>query len=154
MFKLFTNLFGTKYERDVKAYSPIVELTNEFAAQFQSLTNDELRAKTLEFKDRIAEHLKDLDHEIANLRTDAEEDTDFSVKEELYKELDEAMKERDKSLEEILKELLPEAFAVVKETCRRFFNNATISTQATDHDKDLSVTKSYVTIDGDKAIWK
>ena len=100
MFKIFTKLFGSKYERDVKAYSPVVEITNEFAAQYQSLTHDQLRAKTLEFKERISTYLKDIDHEITNLRSDAEEDTDFSVKEELYKELDEAMKERDKSLEE------------------------------------------------------
>jgi preprotein translocase subunit SecA len=154
MFKLFTKLFGSKYERDVKAYSPIVETTNEFATQYQSLTNEELRSKTLEFRERIATHLKDIDHEIAELRTDAEEDTDFSVKEELYKELDEAMKERDKSVEEILKDLLPEAFAVIKETSRRFFENATISTQATDHDRELALKKTYVTIEGDKAIWK
>ena len=154
MFKIFTKLFGSKYERDVKAYSPVVEITNEFAAQYQSLTHDQLRAKTLEFKERISTYLKDIDHEITNLRSDAEEDTDFSVKEELYKELDEAMKERDKSLEEILKEILPEAFAVIKETSRRFTENATISAKATDHDRDLAIKKSYVTIEGDTAVWK
>ncbi len=154
MFKIFTKLFGSKYERDVKAYSPVVEITNEFAAQYQSLTHDELRAKTAEFKERISTYLKDIDHEIAGLRSDAEEDTDFSVKEELYKELDEAMKERDKSLEEILKEVLPEAFAVIKETSRRFTENATISAKATDHDRELATKKSYVAIEGDTAVWK
>ena len=154
MFKFFTKIFGSKYERDVKAYSPLVEITNEFAEAYQKLTNEQLRNKTLEFRERIAAYLSDIDHEIASLRTDAEEDTDFSVKEELYKELDEAVKERDKSLEEILKEILPEAFAVIKETCRRFFNNETIPTLATDHDRNLAATKSYVTIEGDKAIWK
>jgi preprotein translocase subunit SecA len=154
MFKFFTKLFGSKYERDVKAYSPIVEVTNEFATEYQSLTNDELRSKTLEFRERIATYLKDIDQEIATLRSDAEEDTDFSVKEELYKELDEAMKERDKSLEEVLKEILPEAFAVIKETCRRFTENETLTTKATDHDRELAIKKTYVTIDGDNAIWK
>ena len=154
MFKFFTKVFGSKYERDVKAYSPLVEITNEFAEAYQKLTNEQLRNKTLEFRERIAAYLSDIDHEIASLRTDAEEDTDFSVKEELYKELDEAVKERDKSLEEVLKEILPEAFAVIKETCRRFFNNETIPTLATDHDRNLAATKSYVTIEGDKAIWK
>ena len=154
MFKFFTKIFGSKYERDVKAYSPLVEITNEFAEAYQKLTNEQLRNKTLEFRERIAAYLSDIDHEIASLRTDAEEDTDFSVKEELYKELDEAVKERDKSLEEVLKEILPEAFAVIKETCRRFFNNETIPTLATDHDRNLAATKSYVTIEGDKAIWK
>jgi len=154
MFKFFTKLFGSKYERDVKAYSPLVEITNEFADAYQKLTNEELRNKTLEFRERIAAYLSDIDHEITSLRTDAEEDTDFSVKEELYKELDEAVKERDKSLEVILKEMLPEAFAVVKETCRRFFHNETLPTLATDHDRNLAAVKSYVTIEGDKAIWK
>jgi len=154
MFKFFTKLFGSKYERDVKAYSPVVEITNEFAAEYQSLTNEELRAKTLEFRARIAEYLKDIDHEIANLKSEAEEDTDFSVKEELYKELDEAMKERDKSLEVILKELLPEAFAVVKETTRRFTENTTLTSKATDHDRELAAKKPYVTIEGENAIWK
>ena len=65
-----------------------------------------------------------------------------------------AMKERDKSLEEILKEILPEAFAVIKETSRRFTENATISAKATDHDRDLAIKKSYVTIEGDTAVWK
>ncbi len=154
MFKIFTKLFGSKYDRDVKAYSPVVELINEFAEAYQKLTNEELRNKTLEFRERIAAYLSDIDHEITSLRTDAEEDTDFSVKEELYKELDEAVKERDKSLEVILKEMLPEAFAVVKETCRRLFQNETLPTLATDHDRNLAAVKSYVTIEGDKAIWK
>ncbi len=154
MFKIFTKLFGSKYERDIKNYSPIVETTNEFAAQFQSLSHDELRLKTLEFRDRIQTFLRDIDDEITTLRTDAEEEADFSVKEELYKELDEAIKERDKSLEEILMTMLPEAFAVVKETCNRFVAHETISVTATAHDRDLSIRKPYITIEGDTALWK
>ena len=154
MFKIFTKLFGSKYERDVKSYSSNVEITNEFAAQYESLSNDELRQKTTEFKQRIADHLKDIDAEIATLKTDAEETLDFTLKEELYKELDEAIKERDKSIEEILKIILPEAFAVVKETCRRFFNNSELTVTATDHDKNLAARKSHITVNGDKATWK
>lgn len=154
MFKIFTQIFGSKYERDVKAYSPIVETTNEFATEYQSLTHDELRQKTNEFRERIKAYLRDIDDEIATLRTDAEEEADFSVKEDLYKQLDEAIKDRDKSLEEILLTLLPEAFAVVKETCRRFFENADIAVTALDHDKDLSVKKPYITIEDGKAHYK
>ncbi|HJW31489.1 MAG TPA: hypothetical protein VJ508_19805, partial [Saprospiraceae bacterium] len=154
MFKIFTKIFGSKYERDVKNYTPIVETTNEFAAQFQSLTDDELRQKTNEFRDRIHTSLRDIDDEISNLRRDAEEEADFSVKEELYKELDETLKERDQALEEVLMTLLPEAFAAVKETCRRFFQNETITVTALDHDRDLSVKKPYITIEGDQAHWK
>ena len=154
MFKLFTKIFGSKYERDVKAYSPIVEIINEFATQYQSLTNDELRNKTAEFQDRIKESLKEIDAEIATLRQDAEETLDFNLKEELYKELDEAIKTRDKDLEEVLRTLLPQAFAVVKETTRRFVQNPTLSVQATDHDRNMAARKAYVTIEGDKANWK
>ena len=121
MLKIFTKIFGSKYERDVKNYSPLVEITNEFFAQFQSLSNDELRQKTVEFKERIRTELRDIDDDIIRLRTEAEEEADFTVKEDLYKELDETIKERDKALEEVLQKILPEAFAVVKETCRRFF---------------------------------
>lgn len=154
MLKIFTKIFGSKYERDVKTYSPVVEEINEYYDQYQQLSNEQLRAKTQEFRDRIAHHLADLDRELEEMRLEAEEGTDFTVKEALYKEIDEAMKERDKAVEVILKEILPEAFAVVKETCRRFFENDTISTTATEHDKTLATTKSYVTIDGEKAIWK
>src|SRR3990170_6677965 len=134
MFKIISKIFGSKYERDVKTYNPKVEIINEFASEYQNLSNDELRNKTLEFKERIKEHLKDIDSEIATLRQDAEETIDYNVKEELYKELDEASKEKDKALEEILLTILPEAFAVVKETCRRFVQNSTLVTKATDHD--------------------
>ncbi|HXR81663.1 MAG TPA: hypothetical protein VN763_12125, partial [Saprospiraceae bacterium] len=151
MFKLFTQIFGSKYERDVKAYSPIVETTNEFVAEYQSLTHDELRQKTNELKEKIKTHLRDIDEEITALRTDAEEEADFSVKEELYKQLDETLKEKDKALEEVLLTILPEAFAVVKETCRRFVENPTITVDALDHDRNLSVKKPYITIEDGKA---
>ena len=154
MFKVFTKLFGSKYERDVKSYAPMVETANEFAAQFQSLSHDELRRKTLEFRGHIALGLKEIDEEIRTVQQDADESEDFQVKEELYKELDQALAERDKQLEVILKEILPEAFAVVKETSRRFVQNEIISTPATDHDRALAAKRNYVTIDGDTAYWK
>lgn len=154
MFKLFTKVFGSKYDRDVKTYGPNVEIINEFATEYQSLSNDELRNKTIEFKKRISDHLEEIDAEINRLKIEAEEEADFTIKEDLYKELDEVLLERDKSLEEILKLILPEAFAVVKETCRRFFQNDTLTTTATDHDRNLAVNKSYITIEGEKSIWK
>ncbi|MFZ1676885.1 MAG: preprotein translocase subunit SecA, partial [Saprospiraceae bacterium] len=154
MFKFITKVFGSKYDRDVKTYGPNVEIINEFAAQYEHLSNDELRQKTNEFKHRIADYLKDIDEEIATLKTDAEEEIDFTVKEELYKELDEVTKERDKSLEEILKIILPEAFAVVKETCRRFVKNENLIVTATDHDRNLAPNKPYITISEDQATYK
>jgi preprotein translocase subunit SecA len=154
MFKIFTKLFGSKYDRDVKSYEANVVAANEFFESYKSLSNDALREKTNEFKSRIREYLKDIDDEINTLRTDAEEQTDFGIKEEIYKDLDEHIKDRDKALEEILLQILPEAFAVVKETSRRFFENETLTVTALDHDRDLATKKSYITIDGDRAHWK
>ena len=154
MLKLLKGLFGTKADRDVQSYMPRVEQTNEYFQEYQSLTNDELRQKTHEFKERIAEYLSDIDHELKTLKLQAINEKDFSIKEELFNELDQMEKDRNDHLEEILMELLPEAFAVVKETANRFKNNEELTVTATDFDRDLAASSDYVTIEGDQAIWK
>ncbi|MCG8327839.1 MAG: preprotein translocase subunit SecA [Chitinophagales bacterium] len=160
MFKSISNslkkVFGTKYDRDVNTYMPIVEEVNEFFESYEKLTNDELRNKTLEFRERIAEYLSDIDKEIDEIKAEADTSEDLHHKEELFGEIDELKKERDTKLEEVLKEILPEAFAVVKETARRFSQNETIVVTATEHDRELAAipNKSYVTIDGNNATWK
>lgn len=153
MFKIFKNLFGTKYDRDVKLYSPIVEEINEHFASYENISNDELRNKSLDFKKRIADHLEGIDQDIETLNTNAANEADLNLKEDLFNQIDELKKERDKHLEEVLKTILPEAFAVVKETSRRFANNETLTVTATQHDRDLAATKNYIQIDGDKAIY-
>ncbi|MDX1701810.1 MAG: hypothetical protein R3250_14385, partial [Melioribacteraceae bacterium] len=153
MFDKIKKIFGTKYDRDVKKYTPIVEEINENFEIYKNLTNDELRNKTLEFRERIAEHLKGIDQDIADINKQVLDEKDIFHKEELFKEIDELKKERDKHLEDILQELLPEAFAVVKETCRRFVENESIEVLATDHDRDLAAKKEYITISGESAIW-
>ncbi len=153
MFKILKKIFGTKYDRDVKEFSPIVGVINDHFASYSSLTNDQLRNKSLEFKARIAEFLKEIDDEIAELNKKADETTDVFAKEDIYNEIDKLTKERDTELEKVLKEILPEAFAVVKETARRFTNNTQIEVSVTDHDRELAATKNYINIDGDKAIW-
>ncbi len=156
MFNFVKKLFGTKYERDVKTYAPIVEEINEIFEELRALSNDELRAKTLQFRERIAEYLSDIDAEIKSLEATSEQEEDLGKKEELFAEIDKVKEDRDKALEEVLKEILPEAFAVTKETARRFTENETIEVTATDHDRELAVKsgKDYITIQGDKAIWK
>ncbi len=158
MFKFISNsfgkIFGTKADRDMKEYGPRVPLINEEYEKLKSLSNDDLRNKTLEFKSRIADYLSEIDTDINNLKSEIEAEQDFGIKEELFEELDKITKERDKALEEILLEILPEAFAVVKETAFRFTNNETISTTATDQDRALAVNKNYVSIEGNQAIWK
>jgi preprotein translocase subunit SecA len=153
MFKIFKNLFGTKYDRDVKRYSPIVEEINHFFDSYSDLSNDELRNKSLEFKKRIAEHLEGIDKDIETLNTDSANEADLNKKEDLFNRIDEVKKDRDKHLEEILKIILPEAFAVVKETASRFLNPEGLTVTATQHDRDLAATKSYIKIDGEKATY-
>jgi len=135
---------------------PRVKKINEYFAQYNSLTNDQLRNKTTEFRQRIKEYLKDIDAEIAHQNKKAEElpFNDLLGKDAIYQEVDKLKKERDKKIEEILDEILPEAFAVVKETARRFTENTEIISIATQLDRDLSVKKDYVTIDGDKSVFK
>ena len=154
--KAFTKAFGSKYERDVKELAPVVERVNEEYAKLDTLTNDELRNKTIEFRSYIKEYLAEVNEEIETLRTEAAETNDFSQKEILFDRIDELDEEKNKLIEEALLELLPEAFAVVKETARRFTENETVIVSTTQHDRELAVNpnKKYVSIDGDKAIWQ
>ncbi len=156
MLGFFKTLFKSKHERDYDKYSPIVDAVNEEWEKLQDLSNDQLRNKTLEFRQRIADHLAGIDQDIEAILVQARETEDIHQKEDLFKEIDGLKKERDQHLEEILKELLPEAFAVVKEASRRFKENTTIAVQATQHDRDIAATagKGYVKIEGDMAIWR
>ncbi len=156
MLGIIKKVFGTKYDKDKALYQPFVDEVNEYFEEYESLSNDELRGKTNEFRNRIKEHLAGIDQDIADVKKEAIEETNLNQKEELFKEVDELIKERDKHLEVILKEILPESFAVVKETARRFKDNETLTVTATDHDRDLAAKpgKSYVSISKDKAIWK
>lgn len=148
-------LGGTKHERDVKNLAPIVEQINQIGEQLREISNDELRNKTLDFRAYIAEQLAAIDQEIQALRDEAHAEEDLIKKEQLFNEIDEALKDRDKQLELVLKEILPEAFAVCREASRRFKENPTLEVTATDHDRNLAAKgKRYVTINGDKAIWK
>lgn len=153
MFKTLKKLFGSKYDRDVKLYSPQVSEINSYYDSYHSLSNDDLRNKTLEFRERIAQHLEGVDQDIEEISKAASSEEDMSRKEELYKELDEAKKERDKHLEDVLKEILPEAFAVVKETAKRFTENEDIRVTATEQDKDIAAKHQHITIDGADAIY-
>jgi preprotein translocase subunit SecA len=157
MLKFFSKLLGgNKSEKDVAKIKPIIEKVNNFFQQYQSIDNDALRSKTQEFKQRIAEHLKDIDAQILEKKNaaDALEASDFHNKDLIYQEVDKLKKDRDAKIEEALETILPEAFAVVKETSRRFKENAEIVATATQHDRDLSVKKDYIRIENDKVIFK
>jgi preprotein translocase subunit SecA len=145
---------GTKSEKDLATYSPVVEQVNAFYQEVQSLSNDELRLKTLEFKERIAEYLSGIDEDIKTVTTQAKEEADFHKKDALFKQVDTLKKERDENLEVVLRQILPEAFAVVKEAASRLSQNETLEVTATDHDRFLAGKgKMHVKIQNDKAYW-
>ena len=154
MLGFLAKIFGSKSERDIKAIQPLVVKINEEYAKLSSISNDELRAKTIEFKGRISAFLTDIDGKISALKADAESnDLDLHQKTAIYDQVDALGKDRDTELEKVLLEILPEAFAVVKETSRRLSENEFLEVTATQHDRDYAARKSNVKIVGDKAIW-
>lgn len=144
---------GDKSEKDVKAIQPLITKVKSFESALQALSHDELRAKTAEFKTKIQNARAEKDAKIASLKQDAEQTQDIDAREDIYAEIDKIEKEAYEISEKVLNEILPEAFAVVKETARRFKDNTTITVTATPKDRELSATKPYITIEGDTATW-
>ncbi|MCS7076448.1 MAG: preprotein translocase subunit SecA [Bacteroidia bacterium] len=159
MFKLLAKLFGSKKDKDIEALKPIVEQINQYYAQLHSLTDDELRDKTRVFKEKIQAHLADINAEINELQERIHvsylEGTPLPTEEQeaIYEQIKKLNKEKDKQTEDILNQLLPEAFAVVKETARRFTENRQLVVKATEFDRKIAQKKSNVVIQGDTAIW-
>ena len=157
MLKFISRLLGgNKSEKDVKLVEPIVTKINQNFQQYQSLSNDALRGKTQEFKQRISDYLKDIDGVIEAKKQSAETlpEAEIQGRDVIYQEVDQLKKDRDKKIEEILEQILPEAFAVVKEAARRYKENTELVSSATEHDRNLSVKKDYIKIDGDKSVYK
>lgn len=144
---------GDKSQKDVKAIRPIVDKINQYYSSFEGLTNDELREKTISFKERIKQSRSEQDTKIASYREELEKTTDIDKRETIYASIDTLEKEAYTLSEKALLEILPEAFAVVKETSRRFTNNNELIVTATEQDKLFAETKGHVRIEGDKAIW-
>ncbi|HNC37791.1 MAG TPA: preprotein translocase subunit SecA, partial [Chitinophagaceae bacterium] len=157
MLGFFSKMFGgSKSEKDVKKIEHLVTKINQHFSAFQSLSNDELRNKTQEFRNRIKDHLTQIDQEIVSKNEEAEalDFNDLLGKDAIYQQVDKLKKDRDKKIEEALNDILPEAFAVVKETARRFKENETVTATVTPHDRDLSVKRDYITIVGDQVHFK
>ena len=157
MLGFFSKMFGgSKSEKDVKKIEHLVTKINQHFSAFQSLSNDELRNKTQEFRNRIKDHLTQIDQDIVSKNEEAEalDFNDLLGKDAIYQQVDKLKKDRDKKIEEALNDILPEAFAVVKETARRFKENETVTATVTPHDRDLSVKRDYITIVGDQVHFK
>ena len=157
MLSILSKIFGgNKSQKDVKLLMPIVEKVNQFLKQYESLTNDELRGKTTEFRTRIKNHLQEIDNTVEAKKAEAEAlpVEEISQRDVIYQQIDKLKKERDTQIEAILAEIQPEAFAVVKETAKRFTNNAEVVATVTDLDRELSVQKEHISIEGDRVIYK
>ena len=149
MANFLSKLFGSKSQRDLKEVNPFLKATLEVYPAIKELTNDQLRAKTIEFKSRIQDKIKEEEDELASLRKRIEDEYDMPVdeKEQIYKRIDDLEKASYDKTQDILNEILPEAFAVVKETARRFAENDEVIVTANDHDRDLSASRESVNID-------
>ena len=144
---------GDKSKQDVKAITPLVNKIKTFEAALEALSHDELRAKTAEFKKIIAEANKPIDEQIEKLLAEAELTEDIDQREDIYLDIDKLKEDAYLVTEDVLNTILPEAFAVVKETTKRFVNNTEIKVTANTFDRELSGTKGYVTLDNEHAIW-
>ncbi|WP_338409486.1 preprotein translocase subunit SecA [uncultured Flavobacterium sp.] len=144
---------GDKSEKDVKIIQPLVAKIHTFEKVLTALSHDELRAKTAEFKQKIKDAKADKDTQINQLKTEAENTVDIDAREDIYTAIDALEKEAYEIAENVLNDILPEAFAVIKETAKRFKDNTSLTVKASAKDIELSSTKSYITIIGDQANW-
>jgi preprotein translocase subunit SecA len=151
--KLLKNILGSKADRDLKAISPILNEILSAYETIKNLSNNELRAKTLEFKERVLAGIDEEESKIKEikLQIDTDPEMDIDQKEKLYEEIDKLEKANYEKSQEILNDILPEAFSVVKETARRFKESETVEVTATQMDRDLAARFDHVNVVGDKA---
>lgn len=156
MLNIVKNLVGNKSKKDDKIYMPYVKKVKAVEGSISGLSNDQLRAKTLEFKKIIADHTQKLEDEISELEKRVEDNPamDFQEKEAIYQKVDKLKLKVDEELEVILDRLLPEAFAVVKETAKRFAENEELEVTATDYDRELAARYNHISMKGDQVVWK
>jgi preprotein translocase subunit SecA len=154
MINLIAKLFGTKSQRDLKDLLPYVEKVNTEFAQLKDLSNDALRQLSADLKAHIATELSDIDNQLSELSEQASDpDGDVNEKERLFNKIDKLEADRNIELERVLLDILPRAFAVVKETARRFTQNEQLTVTATDSDREIASRKKNVVIDGEQAHW-
>ncbi len=151
---VFKKIFGTKADRDLKAITPTLNKVLAAYDSIDKLTDDELRDRCQELKDRIQAAIAQDEARIAEIREELEKNIPLNQKEALATEQDKLVKTVDEKIEKVLDEILPEAFAIMKSTARRFKENPIIRVKATLFDRDLSATKEFVTIEGNYAVWQ
>ena len=144
---------GDKTKKDLKKITPLVSKINDYQKNFESFSNDQLREKTTQFKSLLSQENQSFSKNIESLEKQVVNTSDLDEKESIYKQIDREKEESQKNTENLLNSILPEAFAVVKETARRFVINKEMEVTASSYDRELSQFKSYVQLTGDKAIW-
>ena len=152
IFTSFTKIFGNKYKKDIKKITPIIEKIHKEFDSLQDISNDELRNKTKEFILQIQDSYKDEQKKIKELKSEIDRIKDIVKQRDLYGKIEKIELEIKDKRENKLNEILPQAFAVVKETCKRFSDNK-LEVSATDFDKNLATKKYNVQIKGEKAIY-
>jgi len=145
---------GDKSKKDIGQIQPLVEEIKKFESQMKALSLDELRAKSDEFRKRIVDDQTEIREQISQLEAQADTLDDIDEKEAVYNQIDQLRDDQYEIEKATLDSILPEAFAVVKETAQRFVDNETMVVNASPFDRELSGSKDYVTLDGEKAIWK
>lgn len=143
---------GDKKQQDLKKLEPIVGQVHAFDSLVENLSNDDLRQKTIAFKEQISKACETYQSKIKELELELE-NAEVEEKERIYEEIDSLNQKIYETSEEVLNKILPEAFAVMKETAKRFTNPEGIYVSATPFDRELSATKPYLTLEGDKAHW-
>ena len=156
MLKFIAKILGSKSQKDIKSIMPLVEQTNAEGEKLKSLSNDELRQKTGEIQETINQYLKEIDNQLAELHQRIAEhpELDLNEKESIFGQIDKIEKDRNVALEKVLMDVLPAAFAIVRETARRFKENEYLEVTAREYDRVMAASFENVKIEGEKAIWK
>ncbi|MBR4525498.1 MAG: preprotein translocase subunit SecA [Bacteroidales bacterium] len=147
-------IFGSKSERDYKAVKPTLDKILAVYPEIDALSDDDIRARSAALRERLKEVEKPFEDRIAEIKLELDKDIPVAEKERLASESDKLVKDEDEAIEKALDEILPEAFAIVKSTARRFKEHETITVTATQFDRDLSVNHDFVDIEGDKAVYR
>jgi preprotein translocase subunit SecA len=155
MLKLIAKLFGTKSEKDIKRIMPLVEQTKQEGEKLKSVSHDELRAETKQIQEFINQELKNIDDKLASLHKKIADNPELEIndKEAIFQEIDALEEERNKELEKVLMKVLPRAFAIVRETARRFKENEYLEVSVQDFDRQFSVGREHIKIEDSKARW-
>lgn len=155
MLKLIAKIFGTKSQKDIKQVMPLVDQTIKAGEKLTGLSHDELRNQTREVQTIINQALQNIDDQLAALHKKIEENPELGIqeKESIFAQIDKLELDRNKELEKVLLTVLPRAFAIIRETARRFKENQIIEVTANDFDREIAARYDNVTISGDKANW-